>query len=210
MDQKPDYGIDAPNVIRNLSIVSVISLILAFVMPDINFSNVHVIFFQMWISLFISCGLMALLMIMYSKYGKLVQRDKMLAMIEWKGNEKVLDVGTGKSLLMIGAAKKLSAGKSYGIDIWRKSDISSNAINSTMKNAEEENVLKKIEILEEDARNMSFESDFFDVILSNVCLHNIDTKEDRRKACGDRPCSKTRRNRSDSGFYPHLILQKSF
>lgn len=37
--------------------------------------------------------------------------------IGWLEDESVLGVGTGLGLLMIGAAKKLTTGKSYGIDI---------------------------------------------------------------------------------------------
>jgi arsenite methyltransferase len=40
---------------------------------------------------------------------KLNIRDRMLDMIHWKGNETVLDTGTGRGLLAIGAAKRLRA-----------------------------------------------------------------------------------------------------
>jgi arsenite methyltransferase len=39
----------------------------------------------------------------------------MLNIISWTGNEQVLDIGTGKGLLMIGAAKRLITGKSTGL-----------------------------------------------------------------------------------------------
>jgi arsenite methyltransferase len=37
--------------------------------------------------------------------------------------ENVLDVGTGQGLLMNGAAKHLTTGKSIGIDIWISKDL---------------------------------------------------------------------------------------
>ena len=43
-------------------------------------------------------------------------------MIPWRGNETVLDVGTGRGLLMIGAARRLTTGISVGIDIWSAKD----------------------------------------------------------------------------------------
>jgi predicted nicotinamide N-methyase len=42
-------------------------------------------------------------------------------------NGQVLDVGTGRGLLLIAAAKKLSgSGRAVGIDIWKASDLSEN------------------------------------------------------------------------------------
>ncbi len=133
------------------------------------------------------CGLFIVLIcgsyFFYVKFGKLHRRDKMLSMIDWKGNEKVLDIGTGRGLLMIGAAKKMTVGKSTGIDIWNSEDMHGNAYQNTMRNAELEGVLDKVEVRNEDVRSMSFPNDTFDVVLSNLCIHNIPTKDGRDNAC---------------------------
>jgi ubiquinone/menaquinone biosynthesis C-methylase UbiE len=104
-------------------------------------------------------------------------------MIDWKGNEIVLDIGTGRGLLMIGAAQKLTSGKSIGIDIWRQKDMHNNNSQSTLRNAELEGVLEKIELRNENAQKLPFSNNFFDVVFSNLCLHNIPSKEGREKAC---------------------------
>jgi len=65
MPQKPDYGIDAPGVIRNLFVI---------------------------------------------------------------GGEHVFDVGTGRGLLLIGAARRLTSGKGIGIDVWSTKDLSGNSL----------------------------------------------------------------------------------
>lgn len=104
-------------------------------------------------------------------------------MIDWKGNEEVLDIGTGRGLLMIGAAKKLTLGKSIGIDIWNSGDMHSNTYQNTMRNAELEGVLEKVEVINEDVRSLSFPNGTFDVVLSNLCIHNIPAKDGRDKAC---------------------------
>jgi ubiquinone/menaquinone biosynthesis C-methylase UbiE len=52
-----------------------------------------------------------------------------------------------------------------------------------MRNAELEGVLEKVEVRNEDVRSMSFPNDTFDVVLSNLCIHNIPTKDGRDKAC---------------------------
>ncbi|MDD2773109.1 MAG: class I SAM-dependent methyltransferase [Elusimicrobiales bacterium] len=122
-------------------------------------------------------------MIVYAKRGKLRHRDRMLGMISWTGDECVLDIGTGRGLLMIGAAKKLTTGKAYGIDIWNAEDLSDNSVQNALKNAEAEGVKDKVEIRNEDARKMSFADGAFDVVFSNLCLHNIYDPEGRAQAC---------------------------
>jgi len=118
-------------------------------------------------------------------FGKFRHRDRMLKYIEWTGKEQVLDVGTGKGLLMIGAAKKLTTGKCTGIDIWNAEDLSGNNLQNAMNNAIAEGVADKIEILNENAMEMSFADNTFNVILSNLVIHNIYNKEGRKKACNE-------------------------
>jgi arsenite methyltransferase len=177
---KPNYGIDAAPVARNLALVSVAGWTLFVICSTTGFLGG---FKYAFLSFGISFLVAACLMILYAKVGKFVHRDRMLAMVDWRGNEQVLDVGTGRGLLMIGAAKKLTTGRSIGIDIWNAADLSGNKIENTQKNAELECVADKIEIKNENAMEMSFADDTFDVILSNLCIHNIPTAEGRAKAC---------------------------
>ncbi|MEO6849254.1 MAG: class I SAM-dependent methyltransferase [Mucilaginibacter sp.] len=180
--QKVNYGIDAPGVIRNLLIAGIICTLLPVFIPLVKVGKVSIdITWLVWTGLYLS--LSGLLMLVYSLFGKFKHRDRMLKMINWTGNERVLDIGTGKGLLMIGAAKKLTTGTSIGIDIWNEEDLSGNNIENTLKNAEIEGVKDKIGIENENAMNMSFADNSFDVILSNLCLHNIYDKEGRKTAC---------------------------
>lgn len=182
--KKADYGIDAPTVIRNLSIAGAVGFLLPIFFPLITIGQV-VIATSGFIWMGICCSLMALWMIFYSMYGKLRHRDRILNMIKWKGDEMVLDVGTGRGLMAIGAAKRLSSGKSMGIDIWNQEDLTSNSIANTLQNAAFEGVGDKIEILNENAISMSFADASFDVVISNLCLHNIYNAGDRKKACSE-------------------------
>ncbi len=122
-------------------------------------------------------------MLVYGIRGKFNVRDRMLNLIEWQGDETVLDIGTGRGLLMIGAAKRLTTGKAIGIDIWNAEDLTGNSSENTLKNAELEDVKDKIEIRSEDVRHMSFADDSFDAVLSLLCLHNIDGEAEREIAC---------------------------
>ena len=180
--KKADYGIDAPVVIRNLSIAAFTVIFLVIFFPVIEIANVSVdIRGLIWAG--ISTGIGALWMILYSVYGKYKHRDSMLALINWTGAEQVLDVGTGKGLLLIGAAKRLQSGKATGIDIWNAEDLTGNNIENVLQNAKLEGVTNKIEVLNDNAVQMSFADETFDVVLSNECLHNIYNEKERRMAC---------------------------
>lgn len=104
-------------------------------------------------------------------------------MIPWTGTENVLDVGTGRGLLAIGAAKKLTAGRAVGIDIWNPRDLTDNTADGFLQNAELEGVAERVEVRNADARRLPFPDASFDVVLSNVCLHNIPDAEGRAEAC---------------------------
>ena len=84
--------------------------------------------------------------IYYVNAGKLRLRDRLLSMVDWQGNETVLDIGTGRGLLMIGAAKKLTSAKCIGIDIGSQVDMHENNPKDTLKNAQLEGVSDKVEV----------------------------------------------------------------
>ena len=183
MPQKVDYGVDAPGVIRNLLVAGAAGVVAGYFFPPVSFGSVRIAVGSI---LFLTGGIAlteALLMILYVKHGKLKHRDQMLQCISWTGSEQVLDVGTGRGLLLIGAAKRLTSGKATGIDIWSKTDLSGNSMEGTLQNAALEGVSAKVELKSEDARAMKFADGAFDVILSNLCLHNIPSKSERAQAC---------------------------
>jgi arsenite methyltransferase len=179
---KPDYGIDAPGVIRNLLIIGIALFVLAHFVPVLTVGPVIFPLRPTAIGTGTVCLLEGLAMILYAKVGKFHHRDRMLARVNWTGNETVLDVGTGRGLLMIGAAKKLTTGKSVGIDIWSKNDLSGNAQEKTLRNVELEGVSGRV-VRSDDATALKFPDGTFDVVLSNLCIHNIPSREGRDRAC---------------------------
>lgn len=128
------------------------------------------------------CLLSAMLMVLSSKVSKVRERDRLLDSIPWQGRETVLDVGCGRGLMLIGAAKRLKTGKAVGIDIWRKEDQSDNDPEVARRNAEVEGVADRIEVRDGDARELPFTEGTFDVILSSLALHNIYDETERRRA----------------------------
>ena len=180
MISKPDYGIDAPPLIRGLSICGIMfcaasSKGFGSQSHNLTFSYIFLITGLLFITL-------AILMLYSSKSGKLKQRDKLIDSLNIKGDETILDLGCGKGLLLIAAAKKLTSGKAVGVDIWKDTDLSKNNPDTTTRNAVLENVAERVEVKTADMRDLPFDDESIDIITASMAVHNIKNKEERRKA----------------------------
>ena len=188
-EERPDYGIDAPGVVRNLAIAgavlllvvaaSLVSLIPRQVSlgPGVRLEVVPSLLPAGFALSAAACG-----MYFGSKYGKVGEREKLVGRIDWKGDEQVLDVGCGRGLILIGAALRLTTGKAVGIDIWQSEDLSGNQADVPMKNAALEGVADKVTVQTADMRRIPFPDKTFDVVLSRAAIHNLYTAEARETA----------------------------
>ena len=114
---RPDYGLDAPNLVRSFLIGGFLLLAvgLALVLLSTDWlTAVGSIAFTFGVIFTID----GLLMIWSSRYGKLRARDRLLDGLGLTGQEKLLDVGCGRGLLLIGAARRLPNGRAVGVDLW--------------------------------------------------------------------------------------------
>jgi SAM-dependent methyltransferase len=187
--RRADYGIDAPGVIRNLFVIGGLLLVALVVCPPragpfrIAGADVTLELRGMFAGPAVGCLLGGALMLVYAEWGKFRHRDRILAMIPWTGAEFVLDVGTGRGLLALGAAKRLTTGTAVGVDIWSPKDLTGNTADAFLANAEAEGVAERVEVRHADARAMPLPDASFDVVLSNLCLHNIPDAGGRADAC---------------------------
>jgi SAM-dependent methyltransferase len=177
---RADFGIDAPQVVLLLVVFGSMAVSLgiaarAFLGPR-----------QPWLQVGICCGasmlLTAIVMVWGSKVGKISLRERLLDHLALRGDERVLDVGCGRGLLLIGAAKRLTTGKAVGVDLWQTQDQSGNSPEVTLQNARAEGVAERIEIKTGDARQLPFDAASFDLIVSSWALHNIYDPQERAKA----------------------------
>lgn len=185
-NERPNYGIDAPNVLRNLFFFGALAVVLALIIP----AQVHMgpAVFKLRPGLW--CTGIALLIegflyLFYVKKGKEYHRDKMLAMHAWRGDETVLDVGCGRGLLLVGAAKRAPAGHATGLDVWSNEDMGGNSEGATQRNLEIEGVAGRCDLVSAGAQEMPFADASFDAVVSNLCLHNIYDLLTRQKAVAE-------------------------
>ena len=120
-----------------------------------------------------------------SKVGKVRSRERLLQRIGWTGKEQVLDVGCGRGLMLIGAAKRLTTGRAVGIDLWQAQDLSGNRPEATLENARREGVADRVEVQTGDMRKMPFGDNTFDVVVSRAAIHNLYDAEARAQAISE-------------------------
>ena len=181
---RPDYGIDAPNLVR-------LFLIGGFLLLAVGLSLV--LFSTNWLtavgSITFTFGAIftieGLLMIWSSRYGKLRARDRLLDGLRLTGQENLLDVGCGRGLLLIGAARRLPNGRAVGVDLWSQVDLSDNSASATLANAAAEGVPERVEVHEGDMRKLPFADASFDAVVASLSIHNIYNVEGRREAIGE-------------------------
>jgi arsenite methyltransferase len=180
---RPDYGLDAPNVVRNLIIAAVLGFtpaVLAAVRlwsGELGFSigRVSVTFalVPMGLGIGVTCAAMAVYMAWSSKSGKVRERETLLDQVTWAGDERILDMGCGRGLMLIGAAKRAPRGSAVGIDLWQAEDLSGNRPEAALENARIEGVADRVRVETADMRDVPFPDASFDVIVSRAAIHNI-------------------------------------
>lgn len=178
-DYGPDYGIDAPGVIRNLALGS----LGAGVAAGLGFRLLHQPQFaiaMIWVASFL--GLEVIGMLWTSLKGKRLAARRLVDLASLDGSEQVLDVGCGRGLLLIAAAKRLKQGRATGLDIWNAEDLSGNGPEATTANLKAEGVAERAALVDGNAMAMPFPDASFEVVVSSLCLHNLYEAEERAKA----------------------------
>ena len=173
---KPDYGLDMPATVRSMFSRAGWTLVFAIALFYVNHAEYPGPADQLLIVLgVIALGFLAagLYMVWSSRVAKFQIRDQILDSLQLRGDERVLDLGCGTGLLLVGAAKRLKSGRVTGVDF-------SGAADTAKENAKLEGVADKIRIDSGNEAKLVYPDSQFDVAVSAMALHQIgdaDTRE---------------------------------
>ena len=192
MGERADYGIDAPGVVRNLAVCGAAALLVAGASaagllppaPTLAIGEVRIGFPLVSMGLSAGLALVATAGWMYwgSRHGKIAERDKLLDQLEWRGDERVLDLGCGRGLILVGAARRLQTGSAVGVDVWNAQDLSGNRAEVPLRNAALEGVAERVSVQTGDMRKLPFPDGHFDVVVSRAAIHNLYAPDERAAA----------------------------
>lgn len=169
--RKGRYGIDAPYAPAGM-LAGALACVVVIVFAHI---------YSLWITVMVLLAL-AGVYLHTTLRGKFVVWRKLLDDAGLRGDERLLDLGCGRGAVLLMAAGCLPNGRAVGIDIWSSKDQSGNAMEVTQANAIAEGVADRVELQTADMRKLPFGDGSFDVIVSNVAIHNIGSKAGREQA----------------------------
>ncbi len=173
------YGVDAPGVVRMFFIgggaAALVAMIGLFAGSPSTITSAA-----------IGIALVALgeggWMLYSSRIGKVRERVRIIDRAQLRDSDTVLDVGCGRGLLLVEAARRVPHGLAVGIDLWEEEDQSGNKPQATAANAVAEGVEDRVEIKTGDAQDLPFGDAFFDAVVSSMTLHNVRLADGRAQA----------------------------
>jgi arsenite methyltransferase len=169
--RKGSYGIDAPYLLPIPAVLVVLNIVNGVVSGTVwPFLAAGVVMAC------VGCGFYA------SRRGKFVVWAQLLDQLPLRGDERILDLGCGRGAVLLLAAQHLTTGRAVGVDLWKRGDQSGNAAEATRRNAAAEGVADRVELHTADMTALPFEDNSFDLIVSNVAIHNIKGRAGRDQA----------------------------
>jgi len=181
----PDYGLDAPLLVKRMFSRGAWTLAIGVAVFLINKSDNPGPAGTL-LGVFLAIGAIFLAvggyMVWSSRTGKLALRETLIDSLDLKGEEKVLDAGCGRGLMVVAAAKRLKTGKATGVDSWDPSVLSGNSSDAAKANAKLEGVLDKVRFETADIRKLTYPEKSYDVAISALAIHNLGDSAGRGKA----------------------------
>ncbi len=179
-----NYGQDAPTVLRNLAVIGVALVALDLALGIAGIAALQALQptmrFTGWLLI-----AMAVWMVVSSRWLKFVVLGHLLDARRWRGDEKVLDIGCGRGLVAVAAARRVPNGHVTGIDLWQEQDLAGNSPDATRANAEAVGVAGRLAIETGDARTLPYADASFDVVASMTAIHNIPDAAGRTRAIAE-------------------------
>ena len=175
------YGVDAPGVVRTLGLFGIVFLACGFLPNSIPGASIAHNIWPTGVSMLAACAWM----LASSLWIKKRVMRSLLNQRRWRGDETVLDIGCGRGLVAIEAARRVPYGRVHGVDIWQAGDLSGNGPDGIRANAAVAGVGDRLAVETGDARDLPYPDASFDVVSSMTAIHNIGDTEGRHKAISE-------------------------
>ena len=113
--------------------------------------------------------------------GRVMEKiqQNLVAHLDWDGIGMGLDIGCGSGSMTIMCAKKFENSRMVGIDFWGSMWDYSKAL--CEQNAKLEGVGDRCKFIHDDAIDMDFEDETFDMVASNFVYHEVRNEPDKTK-----------------------------
>jgi arsenite methyltransferase len=181
--EKPRYGLYAIRIIGVLfSVVEAVGLFL-FSAGYFVFHSTYVVIGGVAIAVFGVYMVVAHFLSLYVFIRVDGSRFVLIAkLLQLKGSEFVLDVGSRTGRTAVQMAKRLTTGKVVGIDIWDTMELGGNSPERAYANAEIEGVRARVEFRFGNVLEIPFDNNVFDVVTCSSVLNNLPGEKNRIKA----------------------------
>ncbi|WP_239101757.1 class I SAM-dependent methyltransferase [Microbispora amethystogenes] len=177
MKPRANYGVDAPGVLAGLAVGGIAETGLAVILFGVDWVAPAVVLLVGGIMMLTGAAFFA----HTTLRGKFLVWDEELDRLGLTGNERVLDLGCGRGLVLLRAAARVPGGHATGLDLWT-ADQSGNTAEATSANAAAEGVTGRVTLVTADMRDLPFADAEFDVVVSSLAVHNIPDDEGRALA----------------------------
>lgn len=179
---KTGYGVDEPRTIVELLIAGILAVAVGIIISAYKVASSPR---TADVALIGGSGVGFLILVVMaalywsSRLGKPREMTKLVSGIPWGGEEVVLDLGCGRGLATIMAAKKLGTGYVVGSDMWSKARVSGNDPHSVLANAAQETVEARVAAVKSAPVQLPFTDGSFDAIISGVAIHSLAPRRHR-------------------------------
>jgi arsenite methyltransferase len=117
-----------------------------------------------------------------TRRGKFIVWARLLNNLRLRGDEHVLDMGCGRGAVLCIVAKLVPNGRVVGLDLWRSADQTGNSLDAARRNLHSEGVSARCILETGDMVAMPFADSSFDLVVSNLAIHNIAPEPRRLRA----------------------------
>jgi len=175
---KLDYGLEARATVRHMFSRGAWTLAFGIALFLINRSEypgpaAHILIALGLIGLaFIAVGMV---MVRSSRVARFEARDRILDALALKGDERVLDVGCGTGVMLIGVAKRLKSGRVTGLDLSGEAAIAKE--NAKLEGAGDK--VQRIDVVE--TPKFVYPDNYYDAVVSLLALHHAGESDVREQ-----------------------------